>query len=64
MLLLMSDMVLGGFLRNDRCIVEGLILVSLDKHFANVLRFPPEPTAGIVELRGPNDLFSTTGREW
>ncbi len=43
----------------ERCIIEGRILVSLDKDFSNVLRFPPEDTAGIVVLRGPDDLFPT-----
>lgn len=42
------------------CKDEGYIIVSLDKHFSNVLRFKPEPTSGIVVLRGPNDLFATT----
>jgi hypothetical protein len=39
------------------CIAEGWILVSLDRDFSNVLRYPPESTAGIAVLRGPNDLF-------
>ncbi len=34
-------------------------MVSLDRDFSNVLRFPPEKTPGIVVLRGPNDLFPT-----
>ena len=43
----------------ERCIAEGYVLVTLDKDFSNVLRYPPEPTPGIVVLRGPNDLFPT-----
>jgi len=42
------------------CKVEGYILVTIDIHFSNVLRFDPEGTPGIVVLRGPNDLFATT----
>lgn len=41
------------------CIAEGYVLVTLDRDFSNVLRYPPEPTPGIVVLRGPNDLFPT-----
>jgi predicted nuclease of predicted toxin-antitoxin system len=41
------------------CVSEGYILVTLDIHFSNVLRFAPEPTSGIVVLRGPDDLFAT-----
>ncbi len=43
----------------ERCIAEGRILVSLDKDFSNLLRFPPKDTSGIVVLRGPDDLFPT-----
>jgi len=41
------------------CVSEGYILVTLDIHFSNVLRFAPEPTPGLVVLRGPDDLFAT-----
>lgn len=41
------------------CIAEERILVSLDKDFANVLRFPPQGTPGLVVLRGPDDLLPT-----
>lgn len=41
------------------CIAEGRILVSLDKDFSNVLRFPPQGTPGLVVLRGPDDLSPT-----
>ncbi|MBT9139893.1 MAG: hypothetical protein DDT30_00465 [Dehalococcoidia bacterium] len=41
------------------CKVDGRILVSLDLHFSNVLRFPPSGTPGLVVLRGPNQLFPT-----
>lgn len=41
------------------CIEEGYVLVTLDKGFSNVLRYPPGPTPGIVVLRGPDDLFPT-----
>ncbi|MEK6631646.1 MAG: DUF5615 family PIN-like protein [Acidobacteriota bacterium] len=30
---------------------EGRVLVSLDRDFTNILRHPPEPTAGIVVIR-------------
>nr|BAL57368.1 hypothetical conserved protein [uncultured Acetothermia bacterium]BAL58884.1 hypothetical conserved protein [Candidatus Acetothermum autotrophicum] len=43
----------------ERCIKEQRILVSLDKDFSNVLRFPPKDTPGLVVLRGPDDLFPT-----
>jgi predicted nuclease of predicted toxin-antitoxin system len=43
----------------EHCIAEGRVLVTLDLDFSNVLRYPPEPTPGIVVLRGPNDLFGT-----
>ena len=43
----------------DHCISEGLILVSMDRDFSNVLRYPPAATLGVVVLRGPNNLFST-----
>jgi predicted nuclease of predicted toxin-antitoxin system len=34
-----------------RCRQEGRCLVTLDLDFGNVLRFPPEKTAGLVVLR-------------
>jgi len=43
----------------EQCIQEQRILVSLDKDFSNVLRFPPQGTPGLVVLRGPDDLFPT-----
>ncbi|MCK4393616.1 DUF5615 family PIN-like protein [Candidatus Bipolaricaulota bacterium] len=43
----------------ERCIIENRALVTLDKHFSNVLRYPPEATPGIVVLRGPDNLFTT-----
>jgi predicted nuclease of predicted toxin-antitoxin system len=42
------------------CKNEGYILVTLDIHFSNPLNFDPKYTPGIVVLRGPNDLFTTT----
>ena len=41
------------------CTSEGCILATLDLDFANVLRFPPERSPGLVVLRGPDDLFPT-----
>ncbi len=35
----------------ERCRQEGRCLVSLDLDFSNVLRFPPERTAGLAVLR-------------
>lgn len=35
----------------DICRAEQRCLVSLDLDFSNVLRFPPEPTGGIVVFR-------------
>lgn len=43
----------------EHCVSEGLILVTLDLDFSNVLRYPPERTPGLVVLRGPDDLFPT-----
>ena len=50
----MADPVLYG-----HCISGNRILVTLDLHFSNVLRFPPDRTPGLVVLRGPDDLFPT-----
>jgi predicted nuclease of predicted toxin-antitoxin system len=44
------------------CKNEGYILVTLDIHFSNPLNFDARYTPGIVVLRGPNDLFATTGK--
>jgi uncharacterized protein (DUF433 family) len=33
------------------CVADGRVLITLDLDFANPLRFPPEPTAGVVVLR-------------
>jgi|SRR4029077_8160497 predicted nuclease of predicted toxin-antitoxin system len=41
------------------CISEDCVLVTLDLDSSNVLRYPPEPTPGLVVLRGPDDLFLT-----
>jgi predicted nuclease of predicted toxin-antitoxin system len=40
------------------CMTEGRTLITLDRDFGQVLRFPPEQTAGIVilELGGPATL--------
>jgi len=35
----------------ERCRQEGWCLVTLDLDFSNVLRFPPESTAGLAVLR-------------
>lgn len=35
----------------EAAISEGRILVTLDADFANVIRFPPEPTPGIIRLK-------------
>jgi predicted nuclease of predicted toxin-antitoxin system len=34
----------------DVCVREGRALVTLDRDFGEVLRFPPGPTAGIIVL--------------
>jgi predicted nuclease of predicted toxin-antitoxin system len=34
----------------DICVAEGRALVTLDRDFAQVLRFPPETSAGIIVL--------------
>ncbi len=38
------------------CKAESRALVTLDKDFANILRYPPEEFAGIVVLRLPGPL--------
>jgi predicted nuclease of predicted toxin-antitoxin system len=44
----------------DVCRREQRCLVTLDLDFGNVLRFPPEPTAGIVVLRPPGKALVST----
>jgi predicted nuclease of predicted toxin-antitoxin system len=34
----------------DVCLAEGRVLITLDRDFGQVLRFPPERSAGIVVL--------------
>jgi predicted nuclease of predicted toxin-antitoxin system len=46
-----SDVVLYNVCRN-----EGRVLITLDRDFGEVLRFPPEDTAGIVVLASPGRL--------
>lgn len=41
------------------CASEGRVLVTLDLDFSNVLRFPPDRSAGIIVLRARNGLFGT-----
>jgi hypothetical protein len=41
------------------CRSEAEVLVTLDLDFANVLRYPPETSGGIVVFRGPDDLLPT-----
>ena len=42
------------------CLQEKRCLITLDLDFSNVLRFPPEPTTGIVVLRpvGKQTIFA------
>jgi predicted nuclease of predicted toxin-antitoxin system len=45
------------------CLKEGRCLITLDLDFSNVLRFPPDPTSGIVVIRLPrNPTLSTLER--
>ena len=46
------------------CRYEGRVLVTLDHDFGHTLRFPPEPTAGIVvlECKGRQSLKLITSR--
>lgn len=44
----------------DVCQREQRCLVTLDLDFSNVLRFPPEPTTGIVVLRPDNKATINT----
>lgn len=40
------------------CLDEKRILITLDLDFANPLRFPPEPTEGIIIIRVPRPTLS------
>lgn len=40
------------------CIADGRILITMDLDFANPLRFPPAPTAGIVIVGPPRPVLS------
>jgi predicted nuclease of predicted toxin-antitoxin system len=54
------DQDLGGVSDNvlyDVCRRERRCLITLDLDFSNVLRFSPEPTAGIVILRPPGRVL-------
>ena len=44
----------------DTCKSEGRIMVTLDHDFGEVLRFPPEDTAGIIILECRGRLSPTT----
>lgn len=39
----------------NMCCIEQLCLVTLDLDFSNVIRFPPEKTAGIAVVRMPKN---------
>lgn len=41
------------------CKAEGRVLVTLDLDFANVFRYSPSESPGLVVLRGPNQHFAT-----
>jgi len=41
------------------CGSDARILVTLDLDFANVLRYPPQASGGLVVFRGPDDLLPT-----
>jgi hypothetical protein len=43
------------------CGSEERILVTLDRDFANVLRYPPKASGGLVVFRGPNDFLFYRG---
>lgn len=43
----------------QHCTAEGRLLVTLDKDFSNVLRYPPDRSSGVAVLRGPDDLIPT-----
>lgn len=40
----------------ETCALEGRCLVTLDLDFADVLRFPPETSAGIAVIRAPGSV--------
>jgi predicted nuclease of predicted toxin-antitoxin system len=42
---------------------EGRILVTLDHDFANVLRFPPEETAGVAVINPPGRVSTALLRQ-
>lgn len=44
----------------ELCLGEGYVLLTLDSHFSNILRYDPGPTSGIIVLKGRDDLFPTT----
>jgi hypothetical protein len=41
----------------EACRAENRVLISLDRGFASILRFPPERFSGIVVLRLPEPLI-------
>ncbi|AFV10459.1 hypothetical protein Tph_c02120 [Thermacetogenium phaeum DSM 12270] len=47
----------------EACCSENRCLVTLDLDFANILRFPPEKTAGIVVFRIPKNTDLAKLRE-
>lgn len=47
----------------EACCSENRCLVTLDLDFANILRFPPEKTAGIVVIRAPKNSSLAAVRE-
>lgn len=44
----------------DACRADGRILVTLDLDFSNPIRFPPEPTEGIIVVRPPRPTLPLT----
>jgi predicted nuclease of predicted toxin-antitoxin system len=48
----------------EACRAAGQVLVTLDRDFGEVLRFPPEPTAGtaVIDCRGRPDTLGLGGR--
>jgi predicted nuclease of predicted toxin-antitoxin system len=61
-----SEQDLGGASDDElieACQTEGLVLVTLDLDFSNVLRFPPGRYAGIAVLRVPHPIDLDTIRE-
>jgi len=43
----------------EYCSSQGEVFVTLDLDFSNVVHYSPASTAGLVVLRGPDDLFPT-----